>query len=116
MPIISEPELKIIISNSKRCKSHSEGSDIHLHEPVEAVFPGVQEQILGNFATNPPRSDELLEYPESISQRWGNSEILQRMKSTILKTSNQKHNTLAQQKQGGKQGRIHSSFYQQATS
>ncbi|MBW0525972.1 hypothetical protein O181_065687 [Austropuccinia psidii MF-1] len=89
MPMISEPELKLSMSNSNREKSHSEGSNGNLYEPVQAVLHGVQGQRLGNVATNPPRSDELLLYSEKIPQRGGNSEILQWMKSTIIQASNQ---------------------------
>ncbi|MBW0568584.1 hypothetical protein O181_108299 [Austropuccinia psidii MF-1] len=66
MPMISEQELELSISNSKRYKSHSEGSNRHLHEPVKAVLHGVQGQGLGNVATNTPRSDELLEHPQKF--------------------------------------------------
>ncbi|MBW0593812.1 hypothetical protein O181_133527 [Austropuccinia psidii MF-1] len=104
MPIISEPELEPSISNSNRYKSHSEGSDRHLHEPVKAVLHSVQGQGPGNVATNTPRSDDLLAHP----QRGGNSEILQWMESTIIQASNQK--------EGGNQVRSPSSFYQQAPS
>ncbi|MBW0509765.1 hypothetical protein O181_049480 [Austropuccinia psidii MF-1] len=38
------------------------------------------------------------------------------MKSTIIQTSNQKDKGLPQQKEGGKQGRIPSIFYQKTTS
>ncbi|MBW0550670.1 hypothetical protein O181_090385 [Austropuccinia psidii MF-1] len=62
--MISEPELQLSMSNSKMYKSHSEGSDRHLHEPVQAVLHSVQRQGLGNVATNTPRSDELLENPQ----------------------------------------------------
>ncbi|MBW0565731.1 hypothetical protein O181_105446 [Austropuccinia psidii MF-1] len=64
IPIISEPELELSMSNSKGDKSHSEGSSRHLHEPLQAVLHGLQRQRLGNVATNPPRSDELLAYPK----------------------------------------------------
>ncbi|MBW0592847.1 hypothetical protein O181_132562 [Austropuccinia psidii MF-1] len=57
MPMISEPELELSISNSKRYQSHSKGSDRHLHEPVQAVLPSVQRQGLENAATNTPKSD-----------------------------------------------------------
>ncbi|MBW0468360.1 hypothetical protein O181_008075 [Austropuccinia psidii MF-1] len=50
MHILSELEFELIISNSKREKLHSEGSNRHIHEPVQG-------KILGNAATNPPRSD-----------------------------------------------------------
>ncbi|MBW0581912.1 hypothetical protein O181_121627 [Austropuccinia psidii MF-1] len=60
MPMISEPELELSMSNSNRYKSHSEGSDRHLHEPVQAVLHSLQRQGLGNFATNTARNDELL--------------------------------------------------------
>ncbi|MBW0502873.1 hypothetical protein O181_042588 [Austropuccinia psidii MF-1] len=52
MCIISEPGLKLSMNDPKRYESHSEGSNRHLHEPVQG-------QGLGNVATNPPRSDEL---------------------------------------------------------
>ncbi|MBW0460821.1 hypothetical protein O181_000536 [Austropuccinia psidii MF-1] len=58
------------MSNSKRYKSNYEGSDRLLHEPIEAVLHGVKGQELGNVATNPPRSDELLAHPEKVPQ-WG---------------------------------------------
>ncbi|MBW0523731.1 hypothetical protein O181_063446 [Austropuccinia psidii MF-1] len=49
-----------------------------------------------------------LKHPGKVPQRGGNSEILQWMESTIIQTSDQK--------EGGKQGRSPSSFYQQASS
>ncbi|MBW0590637.1 hypothetical protein O181_130352 [Austropuccinia psidii MF-1] len=79
IPIISEPKLEISISDSNRFKSHSEGSDRHLNEAVQEVLHSVQGKGLGNVATNPPRSDKLLEHPQNVSQRGGNSEILQWM-------------------------------------
>ncbi|MBW0577675.1 hypothetical protein O181_117390 [Austropuccinia psidii MF-1] len=105
MPMISEPELELSMSNSNRYKSHSEGTDIHLHEPVQTVLHSVQRQGLGNVASNTPRSDELLEHPEKVPQRGGNSEILQWMESTIIQTSNQKYQGVPCQKEGGNQGR-----------
>ena len=116
MPMISEPELELSMSNSNRYKSHSEGSNRHLHEPVQAVLHSVQGQRLGNAASNTPRSDELLAHPEKIPQRGGDSEILQWMESTVIQTSNQKNQGLPRQKEGGNQGRSPSSFYQQAPS
>ncbi|MBW0555266.1 hypothetical protein O181_094981 [Austropuccinia psidii MF-1] len=53
MPMISEPELELSMSDSNREKSHSEGSKSHLYEPGKALLHGVQGQILGNVATNP---------------------------------------------------------------
>ncbi|MBW0549781.1 hypothetical protein O181_089496 [Austropuccinia psidii MF-1] len=50
--IVSDPELELSMSNSKRYKSHSEGSNIHIDEPVQTVLHGVQGQGLGNVATN----------------------------------------------------------------
>ncbi|MBW0560992.1 hypothetical protein O181_100707 [Austropuccinia psidii MF-1] len=41
--------------NSNRYKSHSEGSNRHIHEQVKAVLHHVQGQELGSAATNPPR-------------------------------------------------------------
>ncbi|MBW0593274.1 hypothetical protein O181_132989 [Austropuccinia psidii MF-1] len=90
MPLISELELELSMSNSNRYKSHSEGPDRHLHEPVKTVLHGVQRQGLGNVASNTPRSDELLAHPKQFPQRGGNSEILQWIESTIIQTSNKK--------------------------
>ncbi|MBW0534670.1 hypothetical protein O181_074385 [Austropuccinia psidii MF-1] len=104
------------MSSSNRDKSHLEGSNRHLYEPVQAVLQGVQGQRLGNVSTNPPRSDELLAYPEKILQRGQNSEILQWMESTIIQASNQEDKGIPCQKERGKQGRSPSSFYQQASS
>ncbi|MBW0581035.1 hypothetical protein O181_120750 [Austropuccinia psidii MF-1] len=87
--MISEPELELSMSSSNRYQSHSEGSDRHLNEPVQA-------EGLGNVATNTARSYELLPRPQNVPQR-GHSEILQWMESTIIQTSNQK--------EGGNQGR-----------
>ncbi|MBW0507316.1 hypothetical protein O181_047031 [Austropuccinia psidii MF-1] len=103
--MLSEPEFELSISNSNRDKSHSEGSDRHLYGAVQAVLHSVQGERLGNVATNPPRSDELLAYPEKIPQRQGNSEIIQCMESTIIQASNQKDQGVPCQKQGGNQGR-----------
>ncbi|MBW0572923.1 hypothetical protein O181_112638 [Austropuccinia psidii MF-1] len=116
MPIISEPELELIMSDSNRYKSHSEGSNRHLHEPVQAVLHSVQGKVLGSVATNTPRSEELLAHPQNTPQRGGNSEILQWMESPIIQTSNQKDQEIPCQKEGGNQGRSPSSFYQQAPS
>ncbi|MBW0591689.1 hypothetical protein O181_131404 [Austropuccinia psidii MF-1] len=69
MPIISEPELELSMSDSHRYKSHSEGSDRHLNEPVKAVIHSVKGQGLGNVATNTPRIDELLPHPQKSPQR-----------------------------------------------
>ncbi|MBW0521809.1 hypothetical protein O181_061524 [Austropuccinia psidii MF-1] len=38
MPIISEPELELSMSNSNRYKSHSEGSNRHIHEPDKQYY------------------------------------------------------------------------------
>ncbi|MBW0525895.1 hypothetical protein O181_065610 [Austropuccinia psidii MF-1] len=116
MPMISEPELELSMSNSNRYKPHSEGSDRHLHEPVQTVLHGVQGQRLGNVAPNTPRSDELLAHPQKVPQGGGNSEILQWMESTIIQASNQEDQGVPCQKERGKQGRSPSSFYQQASS
>ncbi|MBW0566606.1 hypothetical protein O181_106321 [Austropuccinia psidii MF-1] len=89
MPMISEPELELSMSKSYRDKSNSEGSNRNIYETVPTVLYSVQGQRLENFATNSPRSDKLLAYPETIPQRGGNSEILQWMKSTTVKASNQ---------------------------
>ncbi|MBW0540590.1 hypothetical protein O181_080305 [Austropuccinia psidii MF-1] len=67
MPMICEPELELSMSDSNRDKSHSEGSNRHLYEPVQALLHSVQGQRLGNVATNPPRSNELPAYRENIS-------------------------------------------------
>ncbi|MBW0592912.1 hypothetical protein O181_132627 [Austropuccinia psidii MF-1] len=114
--MISEPELELNMRNSNRGKSHSEGSNRHLYEPVQAVLHSVQGKRLGNVAPNPPRSDELLAYPKNIPQRGGNSEILQWMESTIIQASNQEDKRIPFQRERGKQGRSPSSFYQKASS
>ncbi|MBW0579272.1 hypothetical protein O181_118987 [Austropuccinia psidii MF-1] len=38
MPMISEPELELSMSNSKRDKSHSEGSNRHVYEQVQQYY------------------------------------------------------------------------------
>ncbi|MBW0502434.1 hypothetical protein O181_042149 [Austropuccinia psidii MF-1] len=114
--MIPEQELELSISDSNRYKSHSEGSNTHLHEPVQAVLHSVQGQGLGNASTNTPRSDELLEHPQTILQRGGNSEILQWMESTIIQTSKKKKKGIPCQKEGGNHGRSPSNFYPQAPS
>ncbi|MBW0582403.1 hypothetical protein O181_122118 [Austropuccinia psidii MF-1] len=114
MPIISEPEFELSMSNSNRSKSNSEGLDRHINEPVQEVLHSVQGKGLENVFTNPQRSDELLAHPEKVPQRGGNSEILQWMEYTIIQTSNQKG--VPSQKEGGKQGRSPISFYQKASS
>ncbi|MBW0533305.1 hypothetical protein O181_073020 [Austropuccinia psidii MF-1] len=86
------------MSNSNRGTSHSEGSNRQIYEPVQTVLHSVEGQILGNVATNPPRSDKLLAYPEKIPQRGGNSEILQLMESTIIQASNQDNKGIPFQK------------------
>ncbi|MBW0549759.1 hypothetical protein O181_089474 [Austropuccinia psidii MF-1] len=116
MPIISEPELEISMSNSNRYKSHSEGSDRHLHELLQAVPHSVQRQGLGNVASNKPRSDKLLPHPQKFPHRGGDSGILQWMESTVIQASNQKAQGVPLKIEGGKQGRSPSSFYQQASS
>ncbi|MBW0557055.1 hypothetical protein O181_096770 [Austropuccinia psidii MF-1] len=88
------------MSHSKRCKSHSESSDIQPHELIQTVLDSLQGKILGNAATNSPRSDELLAYPQNDLKGGGNSEPLQCMKSTIIQTSNQKDKGLEQQEEG----------------
>ncbi|MBW0562862.1 hypothetical protein O181_102577 [Austropuccinia psidii MF-1] len=89
MPMISEPELELSMSNSNRYKSHSEGSDRHLHVTVQAVLHSSQRQRLGNVSTNTPKSNDLLAHPQKVPQRGGNSEILQLIESTIIQTSTQ---------------------------
>ncbi|MBW0501543.1 hypothetical protein O181_041258 [Austropuccinia psidii MF-1] len=116
MPIISEQELELSMSNYNRYKSHSEGSNIDINALLKTVLFCVPGKGLGNSATNPPRSDELLAHPEKVPQRGGNSEILQWMESTIIQTSYQKDKGVQFQKEGGMQGRSPCSFYQQATS
>ncbi|MBW0503823.1 hypothetical protein O181_043538 [Austropuccinia psidii MF-1] len=105
MCIISEPELELSMSNSNRYKSHLEHSDRPLQGPVQAVLQCVQGQGLGNVATSPPRSDELLAHPQNVPQREVNGEMLQWMESTIIQTSNQKDQGVPGQKEGGNQGR-----------
>ncbi|MBW0502857.1 hypothetical protein O181_042572 [Austropuccinia psidii MF-1] len=116
MPMISKPELELSMSISNRDEQNAEGSNRHIHEPVQAVLHHVQGQGLGNVATNPPRSDEILAHPQKVPQREGNIEILQCLESTIIQTSNQKDQGIPCQQQRIKQGRRPSSFYQKASS
>ncbi|MBW0502786.1 hypothetical protein O181_042501 [Austropuccinia psidii MF-1] len=116
MPIISEQELELSMSKSNRYKAHSEGSNRHLYEPVQTVLHSIQGQGLENVSTNPPSSDEFLEDLEKIPEIGGNSEILQWMGSLIIHTSNKKDKGLPCQKEGGKQRRSPSSFYQKSSS
>ncbi|MBW0499110.1 hypothetical protein O181_038825 [Austropuccinia psidii MF-1] len=116
IPIISESELELSISDLNRYKSPLGGSDRHLHEPVQAILHSVKGQGLGNVATNTPSSDELLTHPQKVPQRGGNIEILQLIQSTIIQTSNQKDQGLPCQKEGSNQGRSPISFHQQAPS
>ncbi|MBW0526398.1 hypothetical protein O181_066113 [Austropuccinia psidii MF-1] len=102
------------MSNSKWYKSHSEGSDRHLHEPVQEVLHSVQSQGLGNAASNIPSSDELLAHPQKVPHRGGDSGIIQWMESTVIQASNQEDQGVPLQKEEGKQGRSPSSLYQQA--
>ncbi|MBW0506047.1 hypothetical protein O181_045762 [Austropuccinia psidii MF-1] len=115
MPITSQPELELSMSDSNTYKSHSEGPNRHLHGPLQAVLHSVQGQGLGNVPTNPPRSDELLAHPQKIPQRGGISKILQWMEATIIQTSNKKDQGIPCQKEGGNQGRSPSRFYQKAS-
>ncbi|MBW0592301.1 hypothetical protein O181_132016 [Austropuccinia psidii MF-1] len=69
------------MGNSTRDKSHSEGPDRSINEPVQADLHGLQGQRLGNVATNPPRSDEILENSQKDPQRGKKSEILQSMEA-----------------------------------
>ncbi|MBW0529990.1 hypothetical protein O181_069705 [Austropuccinia psidii MF-1] len=116
MPMISQPELELSMSDSNWYKSHSEGSNRHLHEPVQTVLDIVQRQGLGNVASNTPRSDELLAHPQKVPHREGDSGILQWMESTVIQALNQNNQGVPLQKEGGKQERSPSSFYQQASS
>ncbi|MBW0593635.1 hypothetical protein O181_133350 [Austropuccinia psidii MF-1] len=89
MSMISEPELELSMNNSNRYKSHSEGSDRHLHE-------------LGNVAPNTPKSEELLAHPQKVPHRGGDSGIIQWMESTVIKASNQNNQGVPLQKRGRK--------------
>ncbi|MBW0482287.1 hypothetical protein O181_022002 [Austropuccinia psidii MF-1] len=89
------------MSNSNRYKSNSEVSNQHVYEPVQTVLHSVQGQALGNPATTPLRSDELLAHSEKAPQRGRNSEILQWMESTIIQASNPKDKLVPCQKVAG---------------
>ncbi|MBW0583248.1 hypothetical protein O181_122963 [Austropuccinia psidii MF-1] len=102
--------------NLKRDKLNSEGSNRHIYEPLQAVLHGLQGQRLENVATNPLGIDVLLAHSQNAPQRGVNSEILKWMESTIIQPPNLKYKGLEQQKEGGKQRRSPSSFYQKATS
>ncbi|MBW0538450.1 hypothetical protein O181_078165 [Austropuccinia psidii MF-1] len=90
MPIISEPELELSISKYKRYKSHSEGKNRHLYEPVQTVLQSVQGQdweMLPQIHQGVMNSWHIL---KKIPQTGGKIEILQLMESTIIQASNQK--------------------------
>ncbi|MBW0562119.1 hypothetical protein O181_101834 [Austropuccinia psidii MF-1] len=70
MPMISEPELELSMSNSDRDKSDSGGSNTHLYEHIL----------------------------KKITQRGGNSEIPQWIESTIIQPSNQEDKGIPCQK------------------
>ncbi|MBW0501500.1 hypothetical protein O181_041215 [Austropuccinia psidii MF-1] len=76
MPIISELELALSMSHSKRNKSYSEGSNRNRNYPSQTITHSLKRQALINVAPNPPRSDELLAHPQEIFSGGGNSEIL----------------------------------------
>ncbi|MBW0564089.1 hypothetical protein O181_103804 [Austropuccinia psidii MF-1] len=105
IPMISEPELELSMSDSNGYKSHSESSDRHLHEPVQAVLHSVQGQVMGNVSTNKARSGEFLAHPQKVAQRGENGDILQWMESNIILTSNQKDQGVTFKKEGDDQGR-----------
>ncbi|MBW0557073.1 hypothetical protein O181_096788 [Austropuccinia psidii MF-1] len=90
IPIISEPKLELSMSHFNRNKSNSEISDRHLHKSVQLVLHSLEREILGNAATNPPRSDELLVHPQEVTEGGGNSEIIQLMEPIIIQKSNKK--------------------------
>ncbi|MBW0475383.1 hypothetical protein O181_015098 [Austropuccinia psidii MF-1] len=104
------------MNHFNREKSHSEGSNRHIYEPVQAVLHGVKGKGLENVSTNTPRSDHLLAYSQKTPQRGGNIEILQWTESTVIQAPKQKDKGVPCQKEGGKQGRSCSSFYHQPTS
>ncbi|MBW0555834.1 hypothetical protein O181_095549 [Austropuccinia psidii MF-1] len=68
------------MSNSKKDNSHAEGSNRHIHEPLEGVLRSVQGQRLGNVATNPPSSDEVMTHSQKVPQEGANSKILHLMR------------------------------------
>ncbi|MBW0462231.1 hypothetical protein O181_001946 [Austropuccinia psidii MF-1] len=66
IPIISEPDLELSMSESNSYRLNLEGSNRHINEPLQTVLHSVQGQGLGNVTTNPPRSDELFAYSEKL--------------------------------------------------
>ncbi|MBW0572826.1 hypothetical protein O181_112541 [Austropuccinia psidii MF-1] len=110
MPMISKPEMELSMGNSNRENNIQRAQiDIYMSQ-YKQHYRLYKEKRLGNFATNSPRSDEVLGYPERIPQIVGNSEILQRMESTIIQASNKEDRGIPCQKKGGKKGRSPSSF------
>ncbi|MBW0576897.1 hypothetical protein O181_116612 [Austropuccinia psidii MF-1] len=95
--MISEPELELSMSNSNRYKSHSEGSDRHLHEAVQTVLHSVQGQGLGNVATNTPRSYELLENPQNIKEDHAKKKEPTKEEVPVASTSKPQANPLPQE-------------------
>ncbi|MBW0582881.1 hypothetical protein O181_122596, partial [Austropuccinia psidii MF-1] len=55
MPMISEPELELSISNSNRDESYSEGSNRHLHDPIQTILHE-EEIVVYSNGWNPPSS------------------------------------------------------------
>ncbi|MBW0593186.1 hypothetical protein O181_132901 [Austropuccinia psidii MF-1] len=86
------------MSNSNRDKSHSEGSDRHICEPLKDVLHNLQGKRLRNVATNTSRSDEFPAHSQKTPHRGGNSEIIQWVESTIIQTSYQKYKGLEKKK------------------
>ncbi|MBW0533564.1 hypothetical protein O181_073279 [Austropuccinia psidii MF-1] len=75
MPMISDPELELSMSNYNRGKSHYEGWNRHLHEPVQAVLHHVQGQdweLLPQIQTGVMNSWHILKEEESArySNAW----------------------------------------------
>ncbi|MBW0523219.1 hypothetical protein O181_062934 [Austropuccinia psidii MF-1] len=97
MPMISEPELELSMSNSNRYKSHSEGSDRHLHEPVQAVLHSVEGQGLGNVSTNTPRRDEFLAHPQKIKEYHAKKREATKEEAPVASTSKSQANPLPQE-------------------
>ncbi|MBW0538002.1 hypothetical protein O181_077717 [Austropuccinia psidii MF-1] len=84
--------------------SNAKGSDRHINAPVQAILQSLQKQRLRNFATNLPRSDELLAHPQNVPQGGVNTEIFQWIEYTVIQAPTSKYKEGPCQK-GGKQGR-----------
>ncbi|MBW0590782.1 hypothetical protein O181_130497 [Austropuccinia psidii MF-1] len=97
MPMICELELELSMSDANRYKSHLEGSDRHLNEPVKTVLHSLEGQGLRNVATTTLRSDQRPEHPQKIKEYHANKREETKEKSPVASTSKPQANPLPQE-------------------